>query len=322
MSPQLKKNIALGISLALAIILVLFAFRGINFNQIKNSFENANWWWIFLSVALGIFAYWLRSERWKLLLESINPKITSKQAFIAVCMNYFWNLIIPRSGEVARCTSLYATSKTPVDKSFGTVIIERIIDLFFFGIIFLIALFLNIDLIKKLFKSIPLGNRELSFQYEWLFIFIGIIFVGVLLAKKLTKTILYEKFIKKISGLLLGLKAIQKLRNKRKFILYSILIWIAYFFMTYIVVFALPDTENISISEGFFILFVGAIGMIIPANGGIGSYHAAMRLGFITLGFSAETGIAFGFLVHTPHTLISLVLGLISLIANINSNRI
>ena len=54
--------------------------------------------------------------------------------------------------------------------------------------------------------------------------------------------------------------------------------------------------------------------MVIPASGGIGAYHAAMRLGFIALGFSGEIGLTFAILVHTPHTFIALGLGLISFI--------
>ena len=40
------------------------------------------------------------------------------------------NLTIPRSGELARSTVLYGVEKVPVDKSFGTIILERVVDLF------------------------------------------------------------------------------------------------------------------------------------------------------------------------------------------------
>lgn len=317
----LKNTLALCISFLLAVILIWFAFRGIDLERIKLSFVNANLWWIFISVALGIGAYWLRSERWKILLEPINPNISSKDSFIAICMNYFWNLIIPRSGELARCTSLYSITKTPVDQSFGTVITERAIDILCFGVIFLFTLFFNFDLVINLFKQISFQERLNSIP-SWS-ILVGtffIIFIFLFL-KKIKKLSFYSKFEKILQGIFLGLKSIQKIRQKKLFLLYTFLIWLAYFLMTYLIVFALPATQEISLAQGFYILFVGSIGMMIPASGGVGAYHAAMRLGFITLGFSAETGLAFGFLVHTPHTLISLFLGLLAFILNLKNQK-
>ncbi|SZD71713.1 Uncharacterised protein family (UPF0104) [Candidatus Ornithobacterium hominis] len=317
----LKNTLALCISFLLAVILIWFAFRGIDLERIKLSFANANLWWIFISVALGIGAYWLRSERWKILLEPINPNISSKDSFIAICMNYLWNLIIPRSGELARCTSLYSITKTPVDQSFGTVITERAIDILCFGVIFLFTLFFNFDLVINLFKQISFQERLNSIP-SWS-ILVGIFFIIFifLFLKKIKKLSFYSKFEKILQGIFLGLKSIQKIRQKKLFLLYTFLIWLAYFLMTYLIVFALPATQEISLAQGFYILFVGSIGMMIPASGGIGAYHAAMRLGFITLGFSAETGLAFGFLVHTPHTLISLFLGLLAFILNLKNQK-
>jgi hypothetical protein len=48
----------------------------------------------------------------------------------SISFGYLMNLTIPRSGEVARATALYGVEKVPVDKSFGTIILERVVDLF------------------------------------------------------------------------------------------------------------------------------------------------------------------------------------------------
>lgn len=321
MSPLLKNTLSLSSSILLASLFIWLAFRGINFKQIQSAFSQANFGWISLSVALGIWAYWLRSERWKLLLEPINSNVSSKNSFIAICMNYFWNLIIPRSGELARCTSLYSTTKTPVDQSFGTVITERAIDILCFGFVFLLALFFNFDLVSNLLEKIQLKSKIKDFPVWGIFIAGFLIIFIFLFIPKIKNFSFYSKFQKILQGIFVGLKSIQKIRNKKAFLLYTLLIWVAYFFMTYVVVFSLPATQGINLSQGFYILFVGSIGMMIPASGGIGAYHAAMRLGFISLGFSAETGLSFGFLVHTPHTFISLFLGLFAFFLNLKNQK-
>ena len=44
-------------------------------------------------------------------------------------VGYLVNLVIPRGGEVSRCYNLYKLEKIPVEISFGTVVMERIVDL-------------------------------------------------------------------------------------------------------------------------------------------------------------------------------------------------
>ncbi|MRI63730.1 UPF0104 family protein [Ornithobacterium rhinotracheale] len=320
MSKRLKTTLTLLVSILLAIALIAYSLSGIDFEQTIESLRQANYFWIGVSVAMGIMAYWFRSQRWRLLLEPMGYQVTAKRSFISVCMNYFWNLLIPRSGEIARCTSLYALDKTPVDKSFGTVISERVIDMLCLMFIAFLAVVTNIDLIKKLMSEVLVTRSQAGDDGNSLKLYIlgGIVVLMIVLLfafrKKIKKLSFYPKIREFIYGIQQGLKTIFQLKRKKEFIIYTLLIWIFYFFMTYVVVFALPETEHLGIADGFYLLLVGGIGMVIPASGGIGAYHSAMRLGFIVLGFSKEVGVTFAFLVHTPHTLIALGLGLISFI--------
>ena len=320
MTKSVKTGLTVSISLLLALVLIWWAMRDVDFNQAWESVQRANYWWILLSFLLGVIAYALRSERWKLLLEPMGHQVSSSHSFYAICMNYFWNLIIPRSGEVARCTTLYTLDKTPVDQSFGTVISERVIDFLCLSFMGLLAVIFNFDLILKLFNEVLAlrqdGEKESSFA--GLFIIGGVSLVGLLAIiifwKKIKNLAIFPKIRNFIYGLRQGLKSIFQLKKSGLFIFYTVLIWVFYYFMTYLVVFALPETSHLTMADGLYLLLVGGIGMIIPASGGIGAFHSAMRLGFIVLGLGSEIGVIFGFLVHTPHTLIALLLGGVSLV--------
>ena len=320
MTKSVKTGLTVSISLLLALVLIWWAMRDVDFYQAWESIQRANYWWILLSFLLGVIAYALRSERWKLLLEPMGHQVSSSHSFFAICMNYFWNLIIPRSGEVARCTTLYTLDKTPVDQSFGTVISERVIDFLCLSFMGLLAVIFNFDLILKLFNEVLAlrqdGEKESSFA--GLFIIGGFSLVGflaiIIFWKKIKNLAIFPKIRNFIYGLRQGLKSIFQLKKSGLFIFYTILIWVFYYFMTYLVVFALPETSHLTMADGLYLLLVGGIGMIIPASGGIGAFHSAMRLGFIVLGLGSEIGVIFGFLVHTPHTLIALILGGISLV--------
>ena len=56
-------------------------------------------------------------------------------------IGYLSNFALPRLGEVTRCVTLGRREKIPVDSLFGTVIVERVIDLFMLILILLILLF-------------------------------------------------------------------------------------------------------------------------------------------------------------------------------------
>ena len=53
-------------------------------------------------------------------------------------VGYFANMAFPRLGEVTRCGILTRYEKIPFNKSFGTVITERTIDMIMFILLFIL----------------------------------------------------------------------------------------------------------------------------------------------------------------------------------------
>jgi hypothetical protein len=88
-----------------------------------------------------------------------------------------------------------------------------------------------------------------------------------------------------------GINTIFKLKQKGKFILYTLGIWISIILLL-ICMFCLPETSGFTFDD-FFIIVVGTFGMI-PASGGIGAFNLAMKYGFmalfISMGKSGELG--------------------------------
>lgn len=111
------------------------------------------------------------------------------------------------------------------------------------------------------------------------------------------------------------------MKQKVKFILYTIAIWVCYYFAAYLVCFSLPETSDFGFADGFFILVVGTLGMIIPASGGIGAFNLAMKFGFMALFISmgkdgnigGEVGLIYSFISLPLQICIMLVMGLISI---------
>lgn len=326
--PSVLKNIlTVLISIAIAGVFLWVALRGLDFDKIKSSLQKANYLWVAFAAVFGVSAYIFRAVRWNLLLEPMGYKISNSNSLWSLSFGYLMNLTIPRSGEVARSTALYGVEKVPVDKSFGTIILERVVDLVCMGIFALLTLIFKYDALLAFYKSATQqkeqaqnpSNSNTSYIVLGCIVFILLLFF--IFRKSLQKFSIYNKIIGFGKGIFEGLKSILKLRQKGKFILLTAGIWICYFFASYLVCFSLPETSNFTPADGCFILVVGTLGMIIPASGGIGAFNLAMKFGFTALFISmgkdavegGELGLAYSFITLPLQIIIMLVMGLISI---------
>lgn len=316
----LKSILTIVISLAFAGFFLWFALKGLDFKVIQKSLSKANYWWVLFAACFGIAAYWFRAIRWNLMLEPMGHQISNSNSLWSISFGYLMNLTIPRSGEVARATALYGVERIPVDQSFGTIILERVVDLVCMLCFLGLTLIFKGDVISSVYES-----SGADFNPNKIFFIIGVLLLGAVLffmfKKRLANVPVLDKIIKFIDGILDGLTSVFKLKQKGKFILYTIGIWVSYYFAAYLVCFALPETSDFTFDDGFLILVVGTFGMIIPASGGIGAFNLAMKYGFMALFISmgksgelgGEVGLTYSFISLPLQICIMLVMGLISI---------
>ena len=332
-----KTTIIILVSLVIAVFFMWIVLRGIDFNRVKYSLERVNYFWILISVFLGILAYIFRAVRWNLLLEPMGYRISNNNAFWTIAFGYMMNLTIPRSGEVARATALYRVEKIPVEKSFVTIVIERVVDLCFMLFFLFLAFVFNGEVLKLFFDRLTnyrsdeqksysmvdefllgLGIESLDSVYLWLKIgggLIGILFflVGVIKFK--------VRIISIIKGVVEGLLSVIKMKNRLMFLGYSAGIWLCYFFSAYVLCFSLEETESFGVGEVFLIITAGTLGMMVPTSGGAGSFHIAVKLVIagIYMSFGKEqdlgneVGFTYALISHTSQMCSMLFLGLVSI---------
>lgn len=288
--------------------------------------SGARYSWVILSLILSVFAFISRARRWSLLIEPLGKRPGLWNTYNALLFGYLANYALPRMGEVSRCIALNKKEKIPVDSLIGTVVIERATDLFSLIAIIILLLILRFDKFGTFFKEqifANLSEKSSGLLGSGLSV---MILLGVFAIISSILIILYRSktsgnsYIQKISGFLKrlgdGLKSILMMKKKWEFLFHTLFIWTCYAFMTWVVVFALPDiTGDLKFADGVFLLVIGSLGMAAPVQAGIGAFHWIVSKGLVTVyGLGDTEGQSFASLQHASQTLLVFLLGSIAML--------
>ncbi len=311
-------SILLPILLGLALVIYTYQkFTPEQLKEIKQQFKNADYFYIYISLLISALALWSRGYRWKYSLAHLgyHPKISTN--IMAVCIGYFINMSIPRSGEVSRALLLKKYEDIPFDKAFGTIIAERVVDTFFLLSFIALAFVLEFDVLKTFVLD------KIPFQKLILLVGVGaFVFICIILLFRFSNHRIILLIKQKISGLIEGVTSIWQMEKKWAFIFHSFLIWASYFFMFYITIFALPETNNLNLNTVIISFIVGGIAITLT-NSGFGAYPFLMAEILLLYNVPETAGTAFGWLVWTSQTLMVVILGTLSflLLPIFNKNK-
>ena len=298
--------------LLISSVLMYLAFKDQNISEIISKLSSVKYEWLIISIIFGALAFASRGLRWIYLINALGYKASKKNSINSVAVGYLTNILIPRAGEISRCTSLQQVEKIPFDKLFGTIILERVIDFAILITLILTTLLYKFKEINVFFKEVFGESSGNIFSNPILLFLIGFVLVIFIFKKQIKKLSFFEKIIKVLNGLKDGFSSLKKINNKTPFILHTILIWVMYILMTYVCFFAIEETKHLNLFDGIYITVIGGLGMVVPSQGGIGSYHLAVKLGLVGIGIGVQPALLFAFAVHTAQTLMAIVFGIIS----------
>jgi uncharacterized protein (TIRG00374 family) len=311
--------------LGLGLLIIWLSIRNLTSSEkseIIHSFRIANYNWVFLAIILGILSHVIRSLRWMIFFEPMGYHPSFKNTFYAVMVGYFANMAFPRLGEVTRCGVLAKYEKIPFNKSFGTVITERALDMIIFFMLFFLTIFTQIGTLhdyldKHVYPGLqgkfihPFSNPLILGGLTGFIILVILLFF--ILRKRISNSKLYHKILALILGFWEGFKSLSQIRKPVLFVFYSLAIWVLYFLMVYVCFFCFASTSSLSLGAALSSLVLGSIGIMITP-GGIGLYPAIVQETLLLYGLSKTTGLALGWIAWTAQTAMILVIGSLSLI--------
>ena len=298
------------IPLSIGLFFIYLTYSATSYEEREIVYENikkADLRFVMLSVFFGILSHLSRAYRWKFLLSALGHQPRFVNSILAVLIAYISNLGIPRSGEILRATTLSTYEKIPFEKTFGTIIAERLIDLLILLVFVVSALILQYDIIWELLMKKNVSPTQ---------VLIGllIISIGYLILKKLFD-ISENSFIQKIktfiSGIAEAVLSIKKMPEKGYFIAHTLFIWIMYLAMFYVIKWTVPETISLGLNAILPAFVVGGL-TISASNGGIGIYPFSVALVLAAFNISNEAGLAFGWIIWSSQTLLIIVCGCLS----------
>jgi uncharacterized protein (TIRG00374 family) len=305
----------------IGVVLFWLVYRNQDITTIKESIINANYWWLGLSIILGIMSHTSRVLRWQLLINPLGYKPRNTTLFYSVMVMYLSNLAVPRSGEFVRCSIVNRYEKVPFTALLGTVVTERIIDVIILAFLTIFVLIFQSSVLFNFLKNNPDSQQTLDnlSNYVWIFgllAVLGILFILLLIVyrKRIKQTKIYLKFQKIISNFIDGLKSFKTVEKKGLFLFHSIFIWLLYVIMLIVAFKAFESTSELGFMAALTVFVMSAFGTVFPSPGGIGSYHFMVRETLFIYGVSRANGLAFAFLAHGTQLILFLVFGLISLL--------
>ncbi len=280
----------------------------IELDNLKIAFVQADYIYLIYGIIIMLLSHMSRAYRWRYMLEPLGHKPNFWKMYHSIMIGYVINLTIPRSGELARAGYYAKYEKSAAaEKVFGTIIVERIIDVLMLGIVFMITAYLqkDIDALNSIKESAGGGIPV------WIYYVVGGLFIAGLAVFFILKKV-KEKILELFTGILEGVKTILKLKQRTAYIGHTVFIWVCYVGMIWVCSFALPETAGLEIAAVFAAFVVGAAA-ITATPGGIGLYPLLVATVLTDL-YGIENAGSFSMLAWSALTLFTIIFGLLSLI--------
>jgi len=288
-----------------------YAFRGEDFAALADRISQVRMGYLLAGIGVLVFSVLVRAKRWQLILLPMEH-IRVHPLFGVTMIGYFGNTVLPfRLGEILRAYSLSSVSQITVSRAFGTIILERVIDML--GAIVLMLVFIPLFPFED--SSVPLFALLFSAMT-----FVGVVvLIGLGYARQNWFERLHEKpFFRRKAGsfilnlldkLIDGLTALRNTRHAFSIIGYTLFLWVIYYLLTYCFLQAV-DVHIGNVGVGI-VLITTTLALAIPALPGfVGTYDVVAKATLTALfAIRGDHALAYAIVSHAASIIPYLVIG-------------
>jgi glycosyltransferase 2 family protein len=300
---------------------ILEAFFGnprFNFAELGAVLRDADWGRIAIAGVIFFGSLIVRAWRWQQIMIPL-VKMPFWQVFGAMNIGYLANNVLPlRLGELYKAQVVYQLSGLSRTEAFGTIVVERLVDLVYMVPFIGLAL-----LMYPMPAAYQIGGIIVSisaFAMGGFCVWLGVDHTRAIHWIRKAFSVLPSKQADKLtSGIdkfTAGLGVLGRRELLWKLTLSSITLWLIYAYSTYLVLDSLGMVSGVPlISQNvvgavLVLLFVTTFGFVMPgAPGAVGTYHGVTVLGLSLFGVPGDQAIGFALMMHALNWLPLTLLG-------------
>ena len=308
---SIGRNIYKILGIAISIVCLYFAFRGIQWNQVFLTFKSASYPGLVLCVLFQLLSLAIAGLRWKTVINL--PEVSWSSASSSMMVGLMVNNILPgRMGEFVRPILLGQEIRESRSFLFATVVTDRISDLFVLVTLGLLSF--------AMFPFIPWARQMsvigavvliLAFVAIGLFSYsnIGLKIEGIV--HRLGPSRFSERMAHSLENFRLGFKSIRSIQRGGAVLVLSVLVWAAWFLCLYS---GLSAFRLILPIWGILLLLSTLnLGGLVPSSPGYAGTYQLLAI-LVLSNFAVRKEEALGFILvfhalwYVPQTLLGLII--------------
>jgi uncharacterized protein (TIRG00374 family) len=292
-----RKRFWLGLCVS-AVFLALFLART-DFEEIRESFAGADYLLAFAAIPLYFVGYWLRTLRWRYLLQPVKSVSTSRLYPITIIGLMANNIAPARIGELVRAYLVGERESISKSTALGTIAVDRAFD----GLT-LVAILGVVTTVS----GTSAGHQSLGIGAAALF-FAGTIFLAGLawspvrvrgwllrLSQRMPAR-LADKAEELIDSFLTGLVAVRSPSLLAKAAVASLASWVMEALMYY----AVGEAFHLGVDFDVYLIIAAAANLalsVIASPGGVGPFELATQEVLVVFGVSSAASAAYAIALH------------------------
>ena len=294
----------------ISVLVVYFLFKYIDINNFLQAVKSLTVMDIVIILILNLLSFTARSIGWKNLLDGVSIK----QAFLVVNEGYFFNNLIPRSGEIVRTLLVSGITKISAFQVASSILVERAIDILIAATMFLLTLPFAVEM--EWVKPIAIVLFVCFSVMIIILIFLARKSDSVknwLASKDIKSTFLKEKILPKFGEILDGLATLNNPLKFARSIFWILISWLCWTMLVYFGITRL--TDHAPFWWAIFAQSVLALGIALPsAPAGLGVYEGTMVAALAVFGLDESSTLSIALVLHFTQIFVTAVIGIYGLI--------
>ncbi len=319
----IKKVLDIVVPILISGVMIAWLFHKIKIHTIIQILrDQCDYRWLLLMCGVEVLSRCIRGLRWGIQLRAAGIKRMPRFAeMVAIFGAYALNLLLTGVGEAWRCLYVADRQKANLSTVIGTDIGDRISDAIMIMVTIGLSLTVASPMLEKFMDTYQLGRDIMHVIVSpWLWLSVAAIIGGIIWIMFAHSTNVHiQKIRTQAQNLWNGFRILFTMKHQIRYWLYTLIIWVAYFLMTYLCFFAFPFTRDLIRPElayglipGLVVFIFASLSIAIPATGGLGPWNLAVIFALSLYNVRSADAAAYSMVVWAFQTVTQVMMGLVA----------